>query len=82
LAPIYIRVNDINKILKIKLFNSSVSFVNHSKKIDFSIPSEELDYMFSYPWGADTANITATVSYFSKRAKVLFNLLLLNYKKG
>lgn len=82
IAPVYVRINDINKILKIKLFNSNVSFVKQSKKIDFSIPSEELNYMFNYPWGADTANITATVSYFSKRAKVFFNLLLLNYKKG
>lgn len=77
--PVIIQLSDSKKCIKISFFNNKVS-ETFNKKIDFSIPSEELDYMMKFPWGADTANITGTVSFYSKKAKYFFMILLLNYK--
>jgi len=80
LKPLKIRLSDSNKFIKISFLKNKVIECDQTNKYDFCIPCEELDYMMKYPWGADTANITGTVSFYSKRAKYFFMILLLNYK--
>ena len=78
--PIKILISDTNKILEIN-FLSNTSYISEfeNNNYDFKIPSEELLYMFKFPWGSDTANITATVDYYSKRSIYFFEYLLRYY---
>ena len=78
--PIKILISDTNKILEIN-FLSNTSYISEfeNNNYDFKIPSEELLYMFKFPWGSDTANITATVDYYSKRSFYFFEYLLRYY---
>jgi hypothetical protein len=41
---------------------------------DLVIPSRQLDYAMTYPWGAGTVNISATFQFYSARAVILMNL--------
>ena len=80
LKPIRIKLTDSNKIIEINfLTNYTKLSKNKYGKIDFEIPSEELLYMFKFPWGSDTANITATVNYYSKRSFYFFEYHLKYY---
>ena len=78
--PLNIQLTDTNQIIEIDFKKNSSKLSNNiSSRIDFKIPSEELLYMFQYPWGSDTANITATVNYYSKRSFYFFEYLLKYY---
>ena len=74
--PLVVKINDLDEYIKIDfLKNSCVSISNEKNIYDFSIPSEELLYMFKFPWGSDTANISGTVNYYSKRSFYFFEYL-------
>lgn len=78
--PLKILISDKNKILEINFLNNTSRISNFEiRNYDFKIPSEELLYMFKFPWGSDTANITATVDYYSKRSFYFFEYLLRYY---
>ncbi len=79
--PLFIEMPDKNRIIKINFLTNNVKVLNFdsTKNIDFKIPSEELLYMFKFPWGSDTANITATVDYYNKRSFYFFEYLLKYY---
>lgn len=78
--PLNILISDTNKNLRIDFLNNTSHISESSKEnYDFKIPSEELLYMFKFPWGSDTANITATVDYYSKRSFYFFEFLLRYY---
>lgn len=78
--PLKIKITDSNEIIQID-FLKNFAKLSHDKSVnvDFSIPSEELFYMFKFPWGSDTANITATVNYYSKKSFYFFEYLLKYY---
>ena len=80
---ITVHLYDINKVVYIDFLRNSAKISVYKKniKIDFSLPSEDLFFMFKFPWGSDTVNISATVNFFSKKSMLLFNFLLSNYKK-
>ncbi len=74
--PLTIKINDLDEYIKIDFLKNSCAVISKEKNIyDFSIPSEELLYMFKFPWGSDTANITGTVNYYSKRSFYFFEYL-------
>jgi hypothetical protein len=78
--PLNIQLTDTNQIIEIDFKKNSSKLSNNiTSQIDFKIPAEELLYMFQYPWGSDTANITATVNYYSKRSFYFFEYLLKYY---
>ena len=79
--PLFIEMPDKNRIIKINFLTNNAKVLNFdsTKNIDFKIPSEELLYMFKFPWGSDTANITATVDYYNKRSFYFFEYLLKYY---
>ena len=75
-----IKISDINQFIEIDFFsNSCKPHSGEKKKYDFSLPSEDLLYMFKFPWGSDTANITGSVNYYSKRSFYFFEFLLRYY---
>ncbi len=82
ILPIKIYVHDINKILKVNLINNNVSIFEAKKNIKyhFSVPSEDLLYMFKFPWGADTVNISSTVNHYGKKSIIFFYFLRKNYE--
>lgn len=80
--PIIIKVTDSENFIQIDFIKNKSRVLSSKKEkqiYDFSIPSEELYYMFKFPWGSDTANITATVNYYSKRSFYFFEYLLRYY---
>ena len=74
ILPIHIHINDLNLIVKVNLINNKVDYLDTPKKIKchFSVPSEDLLYMFKFPWGSDTVNISSTVNHYSKKSFVFF----------
>ena len=49
--------------------------------LDMSVPSEELLFAFSYPWGFDTLNITATMNRYTDRSWLFTRIFNSLYKK-
>ena len=82
ILPIHIHINDLNLIVKVNLINNKVDYLDTPKKIKchFSVPSEDLLYMFKFPWGSDTVNISSTVNHYSKKSFVFFYFLRKNYE--
>ena len=81
MADIKIYVYDIKKIIKVNLFSKKIDISDYEKKInfDFYLPSEDLLFMFKFPWGSDTVNISSTVNHYSKKSFIFFFFLKRHY---
>ena len=80
---IIIHVVDIDKLFYLDFFKNYITIKDYKSnmKCDLSLPSDDLMFMFKYPWGSDTVNISGTANIFSKKGFLLFNFLQSNYKK-
>ena len=76
----YIKLSDYqNCIIRIDtFFTKKVDLVDNIKNVDFVIPSQQLDFALTVPWGVDTLNITATGEYYSALPDVLMQLVKKN----
>ena len=81
MADIKIYVYDIKKIIRVNLFTKKIDISDYDKNInfDFSLPSEDLLFMFKFPWGSDTVNISSSVNHYSKKSFIFFFFLKRHY---
>jgi hypothetical protein len=80
---LYINLPD-HKGVSIKvdtLFCTQVELVNYREKVDFSVPSRQLEFAMKFPWGVDTLNVTATSQIYSAKAEVFLWLIYQNNKR-
>ena len=77
ITSIKIYARDLKKIITIDLFTSNIEISDFSTnmKFDFSVPSDDLFFMFKFPWGSDTVNISSTVNHYTKKSIIFFFFL-------
>ena len=77
ITNIKIYARDLKKIITIDLFTNNIKISDFSTnmKFDFSVPSDDLFFMFKFPWGSDTVNISSTVNHYTKKSIIFFFFL-------
>ena len=78
-----IHITDINKIFELNFLKKNFHIKEYNKNIvcDLSLPSEDFLFMFKFPWGSDTVNISATANIYTKKGLLLFSFFQSIYKK-
>ena len=74
ILPNHIHINDLNLIVKVNLINNKVDYLDTPKRLNviFSVPSEDLLYMFKFPWGSDTVNISSKSIIIKQKVFLFF----------